>query len=100
MARITYKKSISGLNALMRSAEVRDVLRQAAERGAELAREISPVHTGEYRDSFTVTTQDVAGVHQDRAGARIVNSSPHAARVEWEDGYHVLARVADALGAS
>lgn len=97
MSTIRYSKDIKGLNALMRSPEVRDVLRQVAERGAEIARAISPVDTGDYRNSFVVTTQEVAGVHENRAGARIVNTSPHAAYVEWEDGYHVLSRVADML---
>lgn len=98
MARITYKKDIAGLNRLMRSAGIRDVLRQAAEAAIPYAQAIAPERTGQYKSSFSVTTQDVAGPHMDRAGARLVNSSPHAAHVEWENGDHVLARVADHIG--
>lgn len=98
MAKIRYSKNIAGTNALMRSAGIRDVLRAEAERALPLAQAISPEHTGEYKASFEVTTQDVAGPNENRAGARLVNRSPHAARVEWEDGFHVLARVADMIG--
>lgn len=95
MAKIRYSKDIAGLNKLMRSAGVREVLRRAAEAALPYAESIAPERTGEYRLSFAVSVQDVAGPHGDRAGARLLNLSPHAARVEWEDGYHTLARVAD-----
>lgn len=95
MATIRYVRDIPGTNKLMRSAGIRDVLRQVAEAALPYAESISPERTGEYKASFEVTTQDVAGVQANRAGARLVNRSPHAARVEWEDGYHTLADVAD-----
>lgn len=95
---VRYVPDREGTNALMRSDGVRDHLRGIAERGADLAREVSPVLTGDYKASFRVEDTGSGGVHGDRAAAYIVNDSPHAARVEWEDGYHVLARVAGMIG--
>lgn len=100
MSVIRYKPDRAGTNKLMRSPEVRDVLRSVAEAAIPFAESISPERTGEYKASFRVTTQEAAGPHMDRAGARLENTSPHAARVEWEDGYHVLARVAGMIGGS
>jgi hypothetical protein len=95
MAKIRYEKNIKGLNELMRSAGVRDHLRAVAEAAIPYAQEISPERTGEYKASFRVETTDSGGPLGNRAAAYLINDSPHAARVEWEDDFHVLARVAD-----
>jgi hypothetical protein len=95
---ITYKPDYAGLGKLMNGPEMQAMLRRVAEKGVPFARSISPVDTGEYEASFTVETRSHGGIHGDRAEAKIVNSSPHAARVEWQDGYHVLNRTAQALG--
>ncbi len=94
MAKIRYRPDIRGTNALMRSDGIRDHLRSLAEHGADLARAIAPVRTGDYKEHFRVETSDSGGIRGDRAAAYLINDSDHAARVEWEDGYHVLARVA------
>jgi hypothetical protein len=95
MARIRYKPDLKGTNELMRSAGVRDHLRSVAEAAIPYAESISPERTGDYKASFRVETTDSGGPRDNRASAYLVNDSPHAARVEWEDGFHVLARVAD-----
>lgn len=92
---VRYTPSFTGTNSLMNSAGVQQVLRAAAEKGTAYAVSISPVRTGEYKSSFRISTKAHGGVHGDRAQATIVNTSPHAARVEWADGYHVLAETAD-----
>lgn len=98
MGKITYKPSYTGLRALMNGPEMQAMLRQVAEKGVPFAQSVSPARTGEYRGSFRVETRANGGVHGDRAEAKIINDSPHAARVEWQDGYHVLNRTAAALG--
>lgn len=96
---VRYRADYRGTGELMNGPEMQAVLRQVAEKGKAFAAGISPERTGEYKASFEVTVQSHGGVHGDRAEAQIVNTSDHAARVEWQDGYHVLARTADTLGA-
>jgi hypothetical protein len=93
-----YKADFAATGRFMRSASMQDVVKGAAEKGAEFARAISPERTGDYKASFSVSVRSDGGLRGDRAEARIVNSSPHAVYVEWRDGHHVLARAADFLG--
>jgi hypothetical protein len=102
-----YEPDRQGVGMLMMSDEMREMLRLAAERGAEYARSIAPAghppgdpHPGEYAASFRVEVVTPAPSWDDRPAALIVNDSPHAAYVEWQDGYHVLARAAEAMGAT
>jgi hypothetical protein len=92
---VRYKPDIAGTGKLMRSVEMQLMLRSAAEKGKLYAMGISPERTGEYLSSFSVETKADGGVHGDRAQATLVNNSPHAVYVEWQDNYHVLARTAD-----
>lgn len=94
MARIRYKPDHAGVGELMRSAGVRDFLRDVAERAIPLARSISPVRTGDYVAHFRVETGEVSA-NGLRAAAFLINDSQHAVLVEWRDGFHVLARTAD-----
>lgn len=94
---VRYKADYQGTGKLMNGPEMQEMLRQVAEKGKAFAESIAPVDTGEYKSSFEVTSRSHGGVHGDRAEAQIVNTSPHAAHVEWQDNYHVLARTADAL---
>jgi len=98
MGKIRYTPDRAGLGRLMNGPEMQQMLRGIAEKGVPYAESISPERTGEYRASFSVEVRSHGGVHGDRAEAKIVNSSPHAARVEWQDGYHVLNRTAEHLG--
>lgn len=102
MSGVTYTPHFAETGALMRSRGVQEVLRQAANKGVAFAVSVSPEPpgksgeaTGEYASSFRVTTKARGGVNEDRAEATITNTSRRAARVEWQDGYHVLARTAD-----
>lgn len=94
---VRYKPDYTGTGELMNSPEMVEVMRQVAEKGIPFAESISPERTGEYKSSFEVTSRSHGGVHGDRAEAQVVNTSEHAAHVEWQDGYHVLARTAEAL---
>ncbi len=84
---------------MMTSREMTSVVDAAAQAGADHARSVSPVDTGEYRDSFSVET----GVVGDRVEARIVNDAPHAIVVEsgtpTQPVRNVLAQTADWLEA-
>lgn len=107
-AKITYKPSYQGTSELMNGPEMQEMLRQVALKGMAYAQSIAPVRKeewqtpthpgGEYKASFEVQVRSHGGVHGDRAEAKIVNTSPHAARVEWEDRYHTLNRTAEQLG--
>jgi hypothetical protein len=109
---VRYRANYQGTGELMNGPEMQAMLRQVAEKGKAYAESISPVgqapydkHPGEYKESFEVTAQAHGGFHGDRAEAQIVNTSNHAAAVEWGNsayppwahGYHVLARTASAL---
>jgi hypothetical protein len=95
---VRYRPDYAGTRKLMNSPEMVEVMRQVAGKGIAFAQSISPERTGEYKESFEVTSRAHGGVHADRAEAQIVNTSAHAAHVEWQDGYHVLGRTAEALG--
>lgn len=92
---VRYKPDLAGTNDLMNGPEMQNMLRSAAEKGRIFAIGISPERTGEYARSFDVTVKAHGGPHGDRAEAALVNYSPHASHVEWQDNYHVLARTAD-----
>ena len=101
---VRYEPDHEGVGMLMKSGEMQEMLRVVAERGAEYARSIAPVgkppgdpHPGEYLASFRVETTPDAPSWHDRAAALLINDSPHAVYVEWQDGYHVLARTAAAM---
>ena len=102
---VRYVGSYKGIGELMNSPEMVSVMRQVAEKAKPFAESIAPVgdprtdpHAGEYKASFEVTAQAHGGPDGDRAEARLVNTSDHAVNVEWQDGYHVLARTLDAMG--
>jgi hypothetical protein len=95
---IRYQADYRGTGELMRGPEMQELMRARAEAGAEFARSIAPEHTGEYKASIHVEATGHGGPRGDRAEARIVAGSDHAADVEWRDGYHVLARTADHVG--
>lgn len=79
------------LDTILGSAEVGDTATSAAEAGADHARSIAPVDTGEYRSRFRV--------EQGPEGPRIVNDDPGAAAIEYGSddtpAHHVLSQTAD-----
>jgi len=75
-----------GAAELLKSPEVRALLRQRAEAVAARARSIAPVDTGRYRDDIGVRDDTT-----DRAVVRVGSSAPHAHLVEARDGVMVRA---------
>lgn len=90
--RVTYKPNFKDTGRLLRSTGMQQMCVAAATNGQGYAKSISPVESGEYRGRFQIVPLAVAGPHHDRAGARLMNYSDHAAAVEWRLGYHVLGR--------
>lgn len=94
---IRYEYDYAGTNRAMTSPEMLAVLVEAAEAGKAFAQRIAPVRTGEYEKSFRIEGELRGGPRHDRAEARLVNDSPHAADVEWRNhgGERILGRTAD-----
>lgn len=92
-----------GLAAHLISAEVKSVLEAVAARAKERAESLSAdfAETGNYSRSFETDVSEAAKSGQLRAVARMGNTAPYAAVVEWghrgHDGHHVLRRTLDAL---
>lgn len=79
-----YKPDRKGIGAYLRtSPELRQLLHDAAEHGANAARAAAPVDSGAYRDSIHV--EDV-GIDRDRQAARVVADVRYAADVEFRAG--------------
>ena len=99
MAGIRYEKDIRGTNELMTSPEMLAVMVAAAEAGKEFAERVSPRRTGDYAGSFRIETDLRGGPQHNRAEARLVNDSDHAAAVEWlnHGGERVLGRTVDVI---
>lgn len=93
--RVTYKPNFASMGRLMRSPGMQAMCVAAAERAVPYAQSISPHETGEYSRAFRVVGLAVAGRRSDRAGAKLVNYSAHAAAVEWRLGFRVLGRTVD-----
>lgn len=96
---IRYSPDIRGTNELMTGEEMLAVMEAAAQAGMSYAQNISPVDTGDYVSSFRIETEHRGGPQHDRAEARLVNDSDHAADVEWRNhgGERILGRTVDAI---
>jgi hypothetical protein len=96
-SRIRYVPDRAGTNELMTSPKMLAGMVAAAEKGRAFAESISPRATGEYARSFTIESTRRGGPSRDRAEARLVNTAPHAAAVEWVNngGERVLGRTVD-----
>lgn len=101
MALVRYEPDYRGTGELLVTPEMHHLVERAAEAGKDYAIAISPdaPPLGEgYIASFRVEAglvDQVAG--EDRATARLWNDADHAARVEWENGDHILGRTVDYL---
>lgn len=95
--RIRYDKNIGEIKKLMTSAEMAAFLQGIAEAAVPYARAISPRDSGDYEESFKVTSVRRGGPRNNRAEARITNTSDHATAVEFRNhgGQRVLGRVVD-----
>jgi hypothetical protein len=114
--RSKYHGRYSGIGKLFQRPGVQRACRKAAVEMKGIAESISPVgdpadgdhHPGMYRDSFDVVplfkNVPFRGKPRMRAGARLINTAPHAWRVEYGDGrvprYAVMQRAIDTMKAA
>lgn len=93
-----YRMDGAATRAALASTQMRRVAKHAAERGKAAAEASAPVRSGEYRRSFEI--RDSTG-WDGRAGVDLVNTSGHAAAVEFgvhgRAGRHVLGSVIDLI---
>jgi len=98
---VEYRPDHRGTAKLMQTPEMQAVVAQVCHDAIPAAQRISPDAPpyGEgYIASFEVDAghlERIAGTR--RATAYLVNTSDHAAAVEWGNGNHVLARTADMI---
>jgi hypothetical protein len=107
MALKNFTPNSDGFKQLAISDGVRDVLKQVADKGKDIAIGLAQDFrvTGDYADSFEVVETTIAWEGEypgPRAAAQLINTSDHAAAVEWGNEHdhkphHVLARTLDAL---
>ncbi|MFE0326335.1 hypothetical protein ACFW08_05900 [Streptomyces sp. NPDC058960] len=111
-----YTGRYSGIGKLFQRPGIQRACRRAAVEMKAVAEAGSPVgspadgdrHPGEYRASFDVVPVfkniPFRGKPRMRAGARLINTAPHAWRVEHGDGrvprYAVLQRAIDTMKAA
>lgn len=83
MAKVVTQIKINkrGAAELLKSPEVRALLRERADRVAARARASAPVDTGDYRNSVKVESDTT-----DRAVERVISRVPHALIVESKTG--------------
>ena len=88
-----YEVDKSGMRAIGQSAQMMQAMTALGEAGAAGARAISPVKSGEYRDSWEVqqVREKVGWDRDERAAVRVVNTAPYAATVERK--HHILGTV-------
>ncbi|WP_405459712.1 HK97 gp10 family phage protein [Streptomyces sp. NBC_00101] len=86
----------AAIRALVREQEVREAVRDTAERGQRFAQQIAPVVTGRYRDSIRVV--------EDNDGVDVVADIGYAEHLEYGTrhmpGQHILGRTLDSLRSS
>lgn len=79
-----YTADKSGLRQLLKSSEMAQLVRDAAEVGADAARAAAPRGTGELGNSIHVEAAGSSGGPKgDRVEARVVADAPHAAAVQF-----------------
>lgn len=91
MDRVRYVPNRRSVGGWLRSGEVAELVRRAAERGRQAAAQMAPRDTGAYVSGLQVTTR----VHGDRQTALLEATARHSAAVEVRD--RVLARSVDAI---
>lgn len=95
---IRYEPDFAGLGHVMRSHEMRAMLERRALAGKRFAESIAPRDTGDYASSFRVeSSARGTGRWSDRAEARLINGSSHAALVEYANDDRVLGRAVDVI---
>lgn len=85
----TYQPNFGGFAAMAVGPEMVEAVRTEAERAKAVAEAMSEDFrvTGEYADSFEVTSEFVEISGHLRAAGRLTNTAPYAAAVEWGDSH-------------
>lgn len=83
---VTFRPNRAGIAAAGRSETVYRELERRAQRVKAFAEASAPVDTGEYRRSFHLERARVRGM----AAVTVVNTSPHAAIIEFGSRPHVI----------
>lgn len=114
-SRPTYHGRYSGIGRMLQQPWMQRGVRQFAVGMKKVAESLSPVgnpasdpHPGQYLSSFDVVPVFInvpfRGKPRMRAGARLINTAPHAWRVEHGNGrvprYAVLSKSVDAMKAA
>ena len=81
MANTKVQLDKAGMGELLKSSEVRALLKGPAEKALSRAKSGAPVATGAYRDSIHIESDTT-----DRAVERVVSDSPYAMLVESKTG--------------
>jgi len=97
-----YRADYSGIGEMLRSPEMQKAMHLIAKKVEARAKAIAPVETGEYRNSFEVSSGvDVSADGERRAYGRVTNTSDHAFQVEYggksTPKYRVLGKALDAV---
>jgi hypothetical protein len=87
---------------MLRSPEMAAEMRRRAEKVAVRARALAPVDSGQYKNSFVVSSGRRGGMKRDRAFGRVTNTAPYAMHVETgtsrTPAHHTLRRSMQAAG--
>jgi hypothetical protein len=79
----SFRASYRGIGKMIRSPEMQAEMRRRAENVARRAASFAPVDSGEYKNSFVVSSGARGGFRRDRAYGRVTNTSSHAVFVEF-----------------
>lgn len=81
---VQFRNHYDGMRQVLTSPAMQAEMRRRAEAAASVMRGAAPVDSGEYRNSFDVSS----GIREDgkRAVGRVVNTSDHAVFVEFGNG--------------
>lgn len=96
---VKYKPDIQGLGKVMRGKPMEGEMKHKAQVGRQYAEAIAQGfrRTGEYANSFRVSSTSAGGPHHDRAAGYLYNDSDHALLVEVVDDHRVLGTVVDII---
>ncbi len=97
MARVRFRANYKGIGLILKSPQMQREMTARAEKIKARAESLAPRDTGSYASSFKVETYIREG-KTTRAVAKVINSSNHAAYVEWGTSrtprYRVMGRAA------
>lgn len=81
--RNSYRPNRAGVVGILTSNPMRAALALVGQQAAEIARDIAPVETGRYRESFKVSLGTRGRGNKKRAIVTVKNTAPYAASLEF-----------------